>query len=129
MRIFILDDHRLVAEALAGRLGEESEMDVVGLATYVDDAHDQIHKTKPDLVVTDLLVGNALTFDTIRHIRAPMPGVRIVILTSDLRDWYLDELLALKVNAYILKPSSTSRLRISSGAAMPAGQPLETIPT
>jgi DNA-binding NarL/FixJ family response regulator len=83
VRILIVDDHALFAEALTIALMGDDEIAVIGLARDGVEAIDLTERLRPDVVLMDVhmpvLDGIAAT----RRIRARMPATRVVVLTSD----------------------------------------------
>jgi two-component system nitrate/nitrite response regulator NarL len=57
VRVLVVDDHRTFAEVLAMRLGAEPDIDVVGVAFSVPQAEAMVAKSRPDIVLLDLLMG------------------------------------------------------------------------
>lgn len=84
VRVLIVDDHALFAEALAARLGAEPDLDVLPLAHDVRRALALTATERPDVVVLDLMLGGESGLDAMDEIRRRNPHVRVVILSGSL---------------------------------------------
>jgi DNA-binding NarL/FixJ family response regulator len=57
-RIFLVDDHLVIRQGLAGLLGAEPDFDIVGEASDGETAVRLIRQIKPDIVLMDNMSGN-----------------------------------------------------------------------
>jgi len=90
IRILIIDDHRLFAEAIGASLGMHG-IDVVGYALSGEEGVALAQRLTPDVVVVDLDLPEMTGFDVGMSIRASNPETRIVALTAlDDRRLYLE---------------------------------------
>lgn len=81
IRVFIVDDHRLMLWGLESMLEAESDMMHVGSATTVREALERLDEAKPDVILLDVIVadGNALESLPAFHTRSK---ARILVLTG-----------------------------------------------
>jgi DNA-binding NarL/FixJ family response regulator len=102
MRVLLADDHRLFRDGLS-RLLEVRGLEVVGQAQHGREAVELARRLRPDVILMDLdmpeMTGPAAT----RLIRAELPEVNVVILTSSQDDANLVEALASGARGYLLK--------------------------
>ncbi|RAY15673.1 DNA-binding response regulator [Actinomadura craniellae] len=82
IRVLIVDDHTLFAEALSARLGHEPGLVLLPVAADVRRALALIATERPRVVVLDLALGPESGLDLLDRIRADHPGVRAVMLTA-----------------------------------------------
>ena len=82
MKVFIVDDSRVVVERLAGLLEEIPGAQFVGQAGDVPEAVDGIQKMKPDALILDLHMPGGSGLDVLRAIRTDHPQLFIVICTN-----------------------------------------------
>jgi DNA-binding NarL/FixJ family response regulator len=86
VRVLIVDDHRLFAEAVRAILSVERGIEVAGTAASGEDAVRKSAALKPDVVLMDISMPGAGGFEATRRIVAGQPETRVVILTgSDAR--------------------------------------------
>ncbi|HEY8167371.1 MAG: response regulator [Candidatus Limnocylindrales bacterium] len=82
LRIVVVDDHEVVRQGLVALLDRRVGFQVVGEAGSVDEAMTVVRRMQPDLVIMDVRLPDGSGIEACRDIRAEMPKVRIVILTS-----------------------------------------------
>ena len=95
IRLIIVDDHWVVREGLRMYLARDPEFEVVGEAADGAQAVELTKRLRPDVVLMDLMMPVMDGIAAIQAIRAEVPGVEIVALTSVLDD----ELVVVAVRA------------------------------
>ena len=80
--IVIIDDHRMVADALAELIGAESDLEVLGIAGTVAEGVAVTERTRPDLVLLDYSLPDGNGGMAARAIKARWPGIALVMLTG-----------------------------------------------
>jgi DNA-binding NarL/FixJ family response regulator len=82
IRVLIVDDHALFAEALAARLSAEPDLEVLPIAQDIRRAAALIATEAPHVVVLDLVLGEESGLDALDLVRRRHPDVRVVILSG-----------------------------------------------
>lgn len=82
IRVLIVDDHALFAEALAARLAAEPDLEVLPVARDIRRAAALIATEAPHVVVLDLVLGEESGLDALDLVRRRHPEVRVVILSG-----------------------------------------------
>jgi two-component system NarL family response regulator len=82
IRVLIVDDHALFAEALAARLSAEPDLEVLPIAHDIRRAAALIATEAPHVVVLDLVLGEESGLDALDLVRRRHPDVRVVILSG-----------------------------------------------
>ena len=121
IRIVVVDDQRLFRESIAGMLGAEPAFEVVGLAGNGLEAIELARQLVPDIVLMDVKMPHMDGIEAVRQIKAELPQIRIVLLTTFTTDGYVLEGLSAGANGYILKDTSTVGL-VSAIRAVAAGE-------
>jgi DNA-binding NarL/FixJ family response regulator len=86
VRVLIVDDHRLFAEALRAILTTDRRIEVVGLAASGLDALRLTAELEPDIVLMDISMPGVDGVEATRRIVAEHPGVHVLMVTgSDAR--------------------------------------------
>jgi DNA-binding NarL/FixJ family response regulator len=81
VRILLVDDQILFRQAVAGLLGAQPDIDLVGEAGSVVEAVAAFRQLRPDLVLMDFSLPDGTGLDATRVILAERPDTRIVFLT------------------------------------------------
>lgn len=82
MKVFIVEDSKVVRERLNTMISELREIEVIGEAENALDAIDSIRKLKPDAVVLDIRLANGSGIDVLKDIKNDKPVPIIIILTN-----------------------------------------------
>jgi two-component system response regulator DevR len=110
IRIFLLDDHEVVRQAIAELLDDVEDFEVVGEAGTVEEALPRILAARPDIAVLDLRLPDGSGIDVCRQVRSALPHTYCLILTSyDDQDAVLASVLA-GASGYVRKEVRASGL-------------------
>ena len=86
IRVIIVDDHQLFADALRMFLDRDSRIEVVGTATSGPDAIDLAVASHADVVLMDVFMRGMDGIEATQRLRAICPKTRVIMvsgLTSD----------------------------------------------
>ncbi len=104
--VLIADDHVIVREGLRKLLETESDIKVVGEASTGRIAVDMALKLQPDVIVMDIAMPQMNGLEATRQIRKESPESKIIILSAHSDDAYVEGVMALGANGYLIKQSS-----------------------
>ncbi|WP_168221247.1 response regulator transcription factor [Actinomadura sp. WMMA1423] len=82
IRVLIVDDHALFAEALAARLGCEPDLVILPIAADVRRALALTAAERPRVIVLDMTLDTESGLDVLDRVRKRYPDVRVVMLTA-----------------------------------------------
>lgn len=102
MKVMLVDDHPLFLEGLQYLL-ETHGIKVIGTAGNGSQALDRARIPKPDVILMDIAMPGCSGLDAIRPIKADMPEVKIVMLTTFDDDENLFESVKRGASGYLLK--------------------------
>ncbi len=108
LKVFLVDDEQKALETLSkALLTFFTNIEILGTATNVDDAYEQITLLKPELVFLDIEMGNESGFQLLEKFNAV--NFHVVFVTAH-EEFALK---AIKFSAldYIIKPASISELK------------------
>ena len=134
IRVLIVDDSEVVASSLERVLALEADIDVVGVARTERDALSIAADEMTDVLVMDYRLGEADGIRAAERVRRNQPAVRVVLLTGDVTDSYmqgrarvarLDGILAKTGDLAEVLPDAVRRahagtLRLAGGGPFPA---------
>ena len=114
-RILLVDDHPLFLDGLRNLLTMRG-MQVVGTANDGFEALEAARKMKPDIIAMDIQMPNCNGLEATRLIKAEMPNIKIVMLTTSADEENLFEALQNGASGYLLKAMSIDKfLELLSG--------------
>ena len=82
VRVLIVDDHRLFAEALRVILSADQRIEVVGLAASGEEAVQQAGELEPDVVLMDISMPGVDGVEATRRIRTGIPTSQVLMVTG-----------------------------------------------
>jgi DNA-binding NarL/FixJ family response regulator len=82
LRLLVVDDHEVVREGLVALLSRREEFQVVAEAGTAAEALGAARRFEPDLVIMDVRLPDGSGIEACREIRAELPAIRVVMLTS-----------------------------------------------
>ena len=121
IRILIVDDHAVVRQGLRMFLGLDPQLEVVGEAANGAQALELAQALQPDVVLMDLLMPVMDGIAATQALRAALPDVEVIALTSVLEDGKVAEAIRAGAIGYLLKDTEADALCTAIKAAA-AGQ-------
>lgn len=109
MKVLLVDDNRLMLEGLQNLL-EAHDIEVAGLASDGRQSIDLARELKPDVILMDIRMPVCDGLAATRAIKADMPDVKIIILTTSSDDEDLFEAIKSGASGYLLKSMDTNEL-------------------
>ena len=109
MRILLADDNRLLVEGLTNLLSAHG-LEVVAVASDGHEALARARVHRPDVVLMDVRMPRCDGIAATRLIKAEMPDMRIVMLTTSTDDEDLFEAIRSGAGGYLLKSVSGDEL-------------------
>jgi DNA-binding NarL/FixJ family response regulator len=82
VRVLVVDDHALFAEALMLTLGIDDRIQVVGSAASGTEAVSLAEALHPDVVLIDVHMPSMDGIEATRHVRRVSPRSRVVVVTA-----------------------------------------------
>jgi DNA-binding NarL/FixJ family response regulator len=121
IKVLIADDHSVVRQGLRMFLGLDPEIEVIGEAENGSQALDLAGKLSPDVVLMDMLMPVMDGVAATQAIRAKLPDVEVIALTSVLDDSSVVGAVKAGAIGYLLKDTNADELCRAIKAAA-AGQ-------
>lgn len=131
MRIAIVDDDRLVCDALAIILGAQADIEVCGIGCDGEAALGLARTEEPDVLLMDIQMPGRDGLSAAEAILREQPAARIVFLTTFSDDEYIVRALRMGARGYLIKQDVAAipaALRaVMSGASVLEGAVLERV--
>jgi len=110
VRILIADDHLIIRQGIRLILETGEDFELVGEAADGAEALRLCRELHPDVVLMDLRMPGMDGITAIEHLRAEMPEIGVVILTTFNEDDLMRRGLRAGAKGYLLKDTSRERL-------------------
>ena len=103
IRVLTVDDHPVVRQGIAGLVGLQADMTVVGEASNGREAVQQFRKVRPDVTLMDLQMPEMNGLDALIAIRNEFAEAKVIMLTTYAGDVQILRALKAGAQAYLLK--------------------------
>ena len=121
LRVLVVDDHQMFAESVARILGDEVDLEVVGVVGNAEDARVAAATTQPDVVLLDFGLPDVDGATAARLLREAHPSAQIVMLTGQVDDLVFAAALEAGCVGLVTKDKTSSEL-LSAVRAAGAGE-------
>jgi two-component system, NarL family, invasion response regulator UvrY len=108
-RIFILDDHAIVRQALGAVLVAAGHR-LVGEAGTIAEALPLLARVRPEVLLLDLSLGAETGMTVLQHLRHRGAAVHTLVLSMSAQPAHVDTAFRLGAMGYMLKDAGTSEL-------------------
>jgi two-component system response regulator NreC len=105
LRVVLADDQNILRQGLRAILDAETDLEVIGEASNVEDAADLARRLQPDVLITDVSFENRSRILAIGDLRRECIGLRVVLLTGHGGHESVRAAMMAGVHAYIMKDS------------------------
>ena len=117
IRVLIVDDHAVVRTGLKVFLDLQPDMEVVGEAADGSEGVAMARRLEPDVVLMDLLMPNMDGVTAIGRIKAELPEIEIVTMTSFIEEENVTSALEAGASGYVLKDADAEEVAAAVRAA------------
>jgi two-component system nitrate/nitrite response regulator NarL len=122
LRILIADDHPIIRKHVRGILERQSHFRVCGEAYDGAEAIAEAKRLKPDVVVLNVSMPILNGMDAARTMKAELPEMAIVILSSNADKHYVEEAKKIGAHAYVAKTKAAEALVVAIETAILGGE-------
>lgn len=109
-RVFLIEDHRMVREALCEVLMKDPDIEVVGQAGDAAEGLDRVTALKPDVVVLDIRLPDLNGIEVAARLRDASVGARIVALSAFSDKRFVTAMVRAGAAAYVTKSAAGTEL-------------------
>jgi len=109
-RIVLVDDHVIVREGFRRLIGRLPSVEVVGETGSARDAMALVATTEPDLVITDLSLGDGSGMALLKELATTHPRTRAIVVSFMDNPAFVAEALGLGALGYVTKAAGSDEL-------------------
>ena len=120
-RVFIVDDHPLVREALSNLINAQNDLVVCGEAEDSAQAIARIVKTRPHVALIDISLKNESGLELVKHLRNQFPHIALIVLSMHDEALYAQRALRAGAHGYIMKREATKKVLASLRRVLEGG--------
>ena len=109
-RILIVDDHPVVRQGLQRIIDGEDDLEACYLAGSVQEALDQVSKSEPDLVLSDLGLPGRNGLELIKDLKVLHPDLPVLVMSMHDELIYAERILRAGGRGYLMKEAPSEML-------------------
>lgn len=109
-RIFLVDDHPLVREGLAGLINQQKDLHVCGEAEDSAEAMTKIGEMRPDIALIDISLKNESGLELVKNLQAQFPLVALIVLSMHDEALYAERALRAGARGYVMKRETSKNV-------------------
>lgn len=125
IRVVLAEDHVMVRAGIERLLAGAPDIEIVGLAANGREAVDTAREQRPDVVVMDLSMPELDGVAATRELRASVPEVRVLVLTSFMDTHRIVDAVDAGAVGYLLKDAEPDELLRAVRAVARGEMPLD----
>jgi len=110
IRVVLVDDHRMLRDALVLVLGRETDIEVAGVADDGPSALALACECVPDVMVLDIAMPGMNGVEVARRLRDKQPHVRILVLSAYMDKRFVQETFKAGAAGYVTKAAAAAEL-------------------
>ncbi len=110
IKIFFVDDEKLLLVSLGVFFSSDRDFEVVGSAVSAEEALEKLHGVHPDVMLVDLNMAGIGGVRLIGEVKRRMPDVRMLVLSTYYDDQSITSALSEGADGYILKSFSSGEI-------------------
>jgi DNA-binding NarL/FixJ family response regulator len=103
IKVFIVDDHKMVIEGLKLLLQNESEIEVVDYALSGEEAIEKISTHQPDVVLMDINLPGINGIETCKSLLKDYPNLKVIAISMHKESSLIKLMLSNGAKGYVLK--------------------------
>ncbi len=107
IRILLVDDQKMIREALQSWLEPELDLQVIGMADNGLSAVEQVEKLQPDVVLMNMEMPGLDGVSATKFIKSKFDEIKVIILSSFDTDDYISRSLSVGAQGYLLKSTES----------------------
>ncbi|WP_316851398.1 response regulator transcription factor [Pedobacter agri] len=121
IKVFLVDDHDILMDGIEAILKDVANLVVVGKANSVDTAQELIKISVPDLILTDISLGEKSGLDLTKYVKKEYPQIKVMVLSMHDDILNMTNMLKAGASGYLLKNVKNAELHKAIVTVMEGG--------
>ncbi|NBC86179.1 MAG: response regulator [Bacteroidetes bacterium] len=109
-RIFLVDDHPAILEAIRDHVDDTLDLTICGTAPSATEAFREIERTEPDVVVIDISLDDSHGLDLVQNLDSQLPDVEMIVFSMYDEMVYAERAIRMGASGYLMKDQALSEL-------------------
>lgn len=110
IRVYLIDDHPAVREAIRDTVEGSIDMEVCGEASTAEEAFSQIEELRPDVAIVDISLNDAHGLDLVQNVRSQCPDVEMMVFSMYDEHVYAERAIRAGASGYLMKSEPTKNI-------------------
>jgi len=110
IKVLIVDKQPLFIRGLVSLLKSAPNFKISGESTTIEKALEIAEKTKPDIAIVDINLGEENGLDLIPRLKIQNPSIFIMVLSMNDERYYSERILRMGVRGYIMKTETEDKV-------------------
>lgn len=110
IKLLLVDDHTMLREGLAILLGQVPGITIVGGVSSGEEAVNSLKEFNPDVILMDIMMGGMTGLEATRWIKEQEPGVKIIIISSEVKKEFVSTGIKCGIDGYLPKDADKETL-------------------
>lgn len=111
IRIVIIEDEIMVRDMIGDLVSRIPGMLVVGVAGAIEEGFASCTDLRPNLAIVDWILPDGTALELVRKLRASIPGIAVLLLTTNEQSVIVKDAAALGVQGFVSRKQPASVLR------------------
>lgn len=111
MKILLVDDHRLIRDAIHSYMEGDHEYEVVGEASHGQEAIRTLEETEVDVVLMDINMPIMDGFECTKEIVKRWPKIKVLTLSMMSDNQHIKQMMSAGASGYVLKNCTEKELK------------------
>ena len=103
IKVMIAEDQELIRKSLSMLIGNNSDMEIIGMAENGQEMIRLVENRQPDVIIMDIRMPVIDGVQCTKHILERYPEIRILVLTTFDDDEYISDAIRYGASGYLLK--------------------------
>lgn len=110
IRVYLIDDHPAVREAIRDTVEGSIDMEVCGEASTSEEAFSEIEELRPDVAIVDISLNDAHGLDLVQNVRSQCPEVEMMVFSMYDEHVYAERAIRAGASGYLMKSEPTKAI-------------------